>query len=124
MTTKHTSRKLLIAQEIREFLLNLPLAKHSPMGQQTDLADGLTLLESIVNRLKSFISFLSKLNPTEYLRWMHDAFARKIELSPDESFGVDYSLEEQVQNVNLEPAFAIDIEPQQSDQSKPNLTPN
>lgn len=75
---QNLSRKQIIAHEIREYLLGLPPAKHSPLGANDDLADELSMLQGIISRLWKFVRFMQKLNPMEYLRWMHDAFARKM----------------------------------------------
>ncbi len=123
MSAQKYSTRQLIALEIREFLLSLPLAKHSPMGQQTDLADELSVLDSIVRKLKAFVSFLSKLNPAEYLRWMHDAFAKKVEISADETFGIDYSLEDEAIAASTPSPSVSPYEPKQEEHSKATLTP-
>ncbi|MBS0287937.1 MAG: hypothetical protein JSR17_11610 [Proteobacteria bacterium] len=103
MAGQNPTRKQVIAHEIREYLLGLPPAKHSPLGANDDLVDELSLLEGIIQRLWKFVRFLQKLNPMEYLRWMHDAFARKVnELKSDESISTQYSSEDDIPMNDIE----------------------
>ncbi len=98
--------KLLRTQEIREFLLSLPVANNSPMLNFDALVAELTMREAFLNKLKAFVRFMSKLNPAEYLRWMQKAFSQYVatpntkESAPisrhiDESnhFNTDYEFE-------------------------------
>jgi hypothetical protein len=65
------------AANMVEFLKSLPVAENSPLIYER-LVGEIAILDSIVNKLKAFVRFLSKLNPAEYLRWMHNAFAQMV----------------------------------------------
>lgn len=57
---------------IQEFVNSLPLASHSPLSYLR-MVEELSHKEKIIAKLKSFVRFLSKLNPMEYINWMKNA---------------------------------------------------
>lgn len=63
------------ANDMYAFLCSQPIAANSPMIDYNKLVEELSLFEGMLNKLKAFVRFLSKLNPTEYLRWFHKAYA-------------------------------------------------
>jgi hypothetical protein len=63
------------ANDMYAFLCSQPIATNSPMIDYNKLVEELSLFEGMLNKLKAFVRFLSKLNPTEYLRWFHKAYA-------------------------------------------------
>jgi hypothetical protein len=64
--------------EIQQLLEGVPLAKNNPFGRSYALDKVIDSLESTIKRLKGFVRFLSLLNPTQYLKWMSDAFAHYV----------------------------------------------
>lgn len=66
------------ANDMYAFLMSQPVAANSPMIDYNKLVAELSLIEGILNKLKAFVRFLSKLNPAEYLRWFHKAYASMV----------------------------------------------
>ncbi len=63
------------AQEIREFLLNLPAANHSPMINYDALVKEVSFFEGLIKGLFAFIDKLRRFTAKEYLQWFYDAFS-------------------------------------------------
>lgn len=85
MSKPNTAQKRQRAREIREFLLGLPLAAHSPMVDYDALVKELSFFEGLIMRLWSFIDKLKKFSPLERLQWMYDAFANPTSSSDGKS---------------------------------------
>lgn len=70
---EEAQRKVNEAQIIAELEALSPTKFSIPYVHMMDSRIG--TLEKTIKGLKGFISFLSKLNPMEYLRWMSQAFS-------------------------------------------------
>lgn len=64
--------------EIQQLLDSIPRAKHFPIPRHEAVDAMIFSLEGTIKRLKAFVSFLSLLNPMQYLKWMADAYARYV----------------------------------------------
>lgn len=64
--------------EIQQLLESIPRAKHFPMPRHEIVDAMIFSLEGTIKRLKAFVSFLSLLNPMQYLKWMTEAYARYV----------------------------------------------
>ncbi|MBS0288452.1 MAG: hypothetical protein JSS07_00270 [Proteobacteria bacterium] len=73
-----SEQKRIIAEQIREQLRTLPAATHSPLIDYDALVNELSNSLKLLSKLKAFIQFLSKLNPSQYLEWMHKAFSNVV----------------------------------------------
>jgi hypothetical protein len=64
-----------IEDEMHQRLANIPLARCNPYSQAVILENELSSLEKTIKRLKTFIAFLRKLNPVQYIEWFKEAYA-------------------------------------------------
>ncbi len=64
--------------EIQQLLESIPRAKHFPIPRHETVDAMIFSLEGTIKRLKAFVSFLSLLNPMQYLKWMTEAYARYV----------------------------------------------
>ncbi len=99
------------ADEMFAFLRSQPVAANSPMIDYDKLVEELSLFEGMLNKLKAFVRFLSKLNPTEYLRWFHKAYASFIQPTAETPVATGNDV-----STNHAPSFAP--EPQINEQPK------
>lgn len=68
------------AEEMRDYLSkNIEPAKGVILSYEQVLSR-LSALEMLINKLRKFIQFLVKLKPTEYLRWMSQAYSKYTKL--------------------------------------------
>ncbi len=64
--------------EIQQLLESIPRAEHFPVPRDEVVDAMIFSLEGTIKRLKAFVSFLSLLNPMQYLKWMTEAYARYV----------------------------------------------
>lgn len=74
MTQRTLQEMAAIEDEMHQRLANIPLARCNPFTQVLILENELSSLEKTIKRLKSFIAFLRKLNPVQYIEWFKDAY--------------------------------------------------
>lgn len=75
MTQRSLQEIAAIEDEMHQRLANIPLARCNPYSQAVILENELSSLEKTIKRLKSFIAFLRKLNPVQYIEWFKEAYA-------------------------------------------------
>ncbi|HRE31980.1 MAG TPA: hypothetical protein PLD88_08405 [Candidatus Berkiella sp.] len=64
--------------EMQTLLDSIPRSKYFPLAHEEIVDSTISSLEATIKRLKAFVSFLSLLNPMQYLKWMADAYARYV----------------------------------------------
>ena len=99
MSKPTIAQKRQRAREIREFLLGLPLAAHSPMIDYDALVKELSFFEGLIMRLWAFIDKLKKFSPLERLQWMVDAFANPTSSSDGKSANSNNEIYDSTQDI-------------------------
>lgn len=96
--------------EIQQLLESIPRAKHFPIPRHETVDAMIFSLEGTIKRLKAFVSFLSLLNPMQYLKWMTEAYARYVPSKASDNKG-------QAQR-EVETPMATEINPRKRTSSK------